>query len=78
MLNEMVSIVGPAPLIVAMGLLATLLIGSVFLALSYREQSVPAAHTLDCLDWRRRGERDTTCPAHHGTDWFAPIEQETP
>lgn len=32
-------------------------------------------HTLDCLDWRQHGQRDITCTAHHGTDWFGPRAQ---
>lgn len=38
-----------------------------------RDWEPPSAtrHTLDCLDWRRTGQRDKTCPAHHGTDWFS-------
>ena len=33
-----------------------------------RDWEAPSAtrHTLDCLDWRRTGQRDNTCPAHHG------------
>lgn len=33
-------------------------------------------HTRDCLDWRPRGLTDSACPAHHGTDWFAPIREQ--
>lgn len=35
----------------------------------------PPRHTPDCLDWRAGGNRDTTCTAEHGTDWFGPRDQ---
>lgn len=72
MLNEMVSIVGPAPIVAAIGLLATLLLGSVFLALSYREQPVTVEHTPDCRKWQRTGTKDARCTAPHDTAWFGP------
>lgn len=59
--------------IVVLGLAAiTLCVVGILIAIVRQEAYTPKPprHTPDCLDWRRRGQRDATCTAHHGTDWF--------
>lgn len=58
--------------VLLIGFIAVLLLGSVFLGLSYREQPVTEQHTPECLKWQQQGTKDARCTAAHGTDWFGP------
>lgn len=51
-------------------ILATVAVLFVIAVRNY-EPDADTRHSLDCLDWRRAGQRDNTCTAHHGTDWFS-------
>lgn len=62
-------------LMLVFGFAAIVLVGVVHM---HHDPALGPTHSLDCLDWRRKGLLDPSCPAHHGTDWFAPIETETP
>lgn len=66
-----------APWIVTIGFAAIFATVAVLFVIAVRsyDPGADTLHTLDCLDWRERGERDTTCTAHHGTDWFGPRAQ---
>ena len=58
--------------VLLIGFIAVLLLYSVFLAISYREQPVTEQHTPECLKWQAQGNKDAHCHAPHDTAWFGP------
>lgn len=64
------------PIIIPALIVAAIIIYAAVLVHAYRHWDGAPSHTLDCLDWRRTGERDNTCPGHHPTNWFVPTESE--